>query len=396
MRYALKAVDASQQVVALELEVSDESAARHAARERGLVVLSLARSSRLARGLGDRTGRFPAQLFSIELLALLDAGLNVVEALQTLAEKEPRGNHRAVLERLLASLRQGESLSQALARAPEAFPELYVATIRASERSGSIAAALRRHVAYLESIDRVRKRVIAALLYPAILTLVGGLVLTFLLLYVVPRFARVYEDLSSDLPFFSALLLALGRWIENHGAVAVFLIGITLIYCVASLARPEVRARWLGRLWRVPAVGDRLKTYQLARLYRTAGMLLQAGIPALKALEMCRPLLAAALHARLTAALAALGEGRRISIALADSGLATPVARRLVAVGERSGRLGELMERVAQFHDEETAREVDAFVRVFEPVLMAALGLGIGLIVVLMYMPVFELAGSLQ
>jgi general secretion pathway protein F len=125
-------------------------------------------------------------------------------------------------------------------------------------------------------------------------------------------------------------------------------------------------------------------------------MLLRAGIPALRAFEMVTGLLASNLRAQLARAIGLVGEGGPMSTALASTGLATPVAVRMLLVGERSGRMGEMMDRIARFHDEETARFVDAFTRIFEPLLMAALGIAVGVVVVLMYMPIFELAGSIR
>jgi general secretion pathway protein F len=396
MRFELKAVDGGNQVVAVEFDAADEAAARYMAQQRGFSVLAVGRKNALLANPFAGKHRFPATLFAIELLALLEAGLNVVEALQALADKEPGGEKREVLAELLEALYRGESLSQSVARFPRAFSPLFAATVKSSERTGNLNEALSRYIAYQEELDKVRKKVLAALLYPAILLVVGTLVLSFLLFYVVPRFARVYEDISAELPLFSSLLLAVGRWVESHGLVAVLSLGLLAFGFVFYISKEDSRAQILDRLWRIPALGERMMIYQLARFYRTAGMLLMAGIPALKAFEMVDGLLAPNLRAQLARATALLGEGRSISDALTATGLATPVATRMLAVGERSGRMGELMDRIARFYDDETARFVDAFTRVFEPLLMTVLGLAVGLVVVLMYMPIFELAGSVR
>jgi general secretion pathway protein F len=394
VKFAVKAVDAAKGVVELELEAADEVTVRELARHRGYAVLTLSRS-RLSTPW--ELGRpFPATLFSIELLALLDAGLNVVEALQTLAEKEPRGAHRRVLDGLLQALQRGESFSRAIERMPQHFSELYVATIRSSERTGNVREALSRFIAYQEELEKLRKKVVAALIYPAILLGVGTAVLAFLMFYVVPRFARVYQDISTGIPLFSSLLLSSGRWVEQHAvgtAVALVLACASLVY---ALSKEAVRAAFMTRLWRIGPLGERLRVYQLARLYRTVGMLLRAGVPAVRAFEMVSGLLAANLREQLARVVAALKEGRSISSALTTAGLATPVATRMMAVGEKSGQMGELMDRIARFYDDETGRFVDAFARVFEPALMALLGLAVGAVVVLMYMPIFELAGAIQ
>ncbi len=393
MRFALKAIDTSSQIVAVELDAIDESAARQQAKQRGYYVLSVRKRS---FGWQLNKAPFPTTLFSIELLALLDAGLNVVEALQGLAEKESRPEHQRIMDGLLAAIRQGESLSQAVGRFPDAFSALYAATIRSTERTGDLKEALRRFVAYEEELDRVRKKLVAALIYPAILIVAGTLVLAFLLLYVVPRFARVYEDINTQLPFFSALLLWVGRWIEQNGMLTGLLLVTLAAGGLYALSRPRIRVELITRLWHVPAIGERMRVYQLARLYRTVGMLLRAGIPAVKALEMVPGLLSAELQPRLERAKKLIEEGRPMSTAFTSTDLTTPVAARMMAVGERSGEMGELLDRAARFCDDDTARFVDRSTRIFEPALMALLGLAVGGVVVLMYMPIFELAGSVR
>jgi general secretion pathway protein F len=221
-------------------------------------------------------------------------------------------------------------------------------------------------------------------------------VIGFLMFYVVPRFASVYEGMAGNLPFFSQLLLAFGNLVRNHALLIGFALAAFAVFAIWAFSLPAFRA-WLNtRLWRVPGLGERMKVYQLARLYRTAGMLLKAGIPAVKALEMVRELLAAHLRPSLSQARTLIEQGQPMSAALAAAGLATPVASRMMAVGERSGDMGHMFMQIARFHDDEVARFIDWFTRAFEPILMAVLGTAVGLVVVLMYMPIFELAGSIN
>jgi general secretion pathway protein F len=166
---------------------------------------------------------------------------------------------------------------------------------------------------------------------------------------------------------------------------------------VATLAREPAVRQWVAdRVWQLPVVGQRWRVYQLARFYRTLGMLLRGGTPIIHALTMTSGLLTVSLRERLSAAAAVIKEGRSISDAMEGHDLVTPVALRMLRVGERTGRMGEMMERIATFHDDEVARCVDLFTRLFEPLLMAVIGIVIGIIVVLMYLPIFELAGSIQ
>jgi general secretion pathway protein F len=396
MRFRVNAIDARGQVVALSLDAASEAAAREAAGQRGLQVFSVAGKASFAVPSVRRSSGFRSSLFSVELMSLLEAGLNLVEALQTLAEKESAGERRDVLASLSAAIHRGEPFSRAVAALPQHFPPLYVATVKAAERSGSLKEALGRYIAYQDELDRVRKKVVSASIYPAILMAVAALVLGFLMFYVVPRFARVYEDMSGTLPLFSRLLLAFGNFVGQHAwviAIAIFgLLGTAIWACT----RPAFRS-WLNRkVWEIPAIGGRMKVYQLARLYRTTGMLLRAGIPAVRALEMTEGLLAVHLRNQLAEARQRISEGQPMSAALGAADLATPVATRMMLVGEKSGDMGRMLGEIARFHDEETARAVEWFTKAFEPVLMAVLGGAVGLVVVLMYMPIFELAGNIR
>ena len=286
MRFEVHAVDARQQVVALTLEAASEAAARESARGKGLDVFAVqAKAFRL--GLPHRQP-FSALLFSRELKSLLGAGLNLVEALQTLAEKEAAGERSQVLAAIVAALHRGEPFSQALAGLPQAFSPLYVATVKAAERTGGIAEALGRYIGYQEELERVKKKVVSASIYPAILLGVGVLVLGFLMFYVVPRFAGVYADMAGTLPFFTQLLLAFGRFVGNNAVLLLSTLACLAAMSIWAFAHPSFRA-WLNtRLWQLPGLGSRMKVYQLARLYRTAGMLLRAGIPARSSIPAVR------------------------------------------------------------------------------------------------------------
>ena len=202
--------------------------------------------------------------------------------------------------------------------------------------------------------------------------------------YVVPKFSKIYEDIGGDLPWMSRLLISWGNLFEAHGtAILAGLTGfVAIIYYIFS--RQETK-RLIGE-----------KIYQLARFYRTVGMLLRGGVPLVTALEMVSGLLAPALRAGLLGAIVSVREGHPLSFAMEAHALTTPVSLRMLRVGERTGDMGDMMERISAFYDEEMARWVDWFTRLFEPLLMAFIGLFIGLIVVLMYMPIFELAGSIQ
>jgi len=396
MKFQVKALRESDTIVSMVFDAADRDDAMRQAQASGLAVLSMSREAdwRLP-GLRRRT-KFPLALFAQEMLALQEAGLTLVEAIEGLAEKEAGGPTRAILEHLKIQLHQGRTLSQSMQDLPEVFPALFVSTVRATERTGDLPDALRRYIAYESQLEVVRKKIVSASIYPVLLIGVGALVLLFLLGYVVPKFSHVYEDIQGDLPLLSRLLLGSGKFLEANGMAAGL---VFLAACVAAvrLATLTNVRRWIGtRLWSVPAIGERMRLYQLARFYRTLGMLLRGGTPVVTALDMAAGLLSPALRASLALAAQSIREGRAISDAMSANNLTTPVALRMLRVGERSGRMDEMMERIAAFYDDEISRWVDWFTRLFEPLLMAVIGVVIGGIVVLMYLPVFELAGSIQ
>ncbi|HNA28622.1 MAG TPA: type II secretion system F family protein [Thiobacillaceae bacterium] len=380
----------------LTVEAAGAGEAAEQARGQGYQVLTVAPRVGVAARWKARRGRFPLVLFSRELMALLASGLPLTEALQTLVEKETRAETRQVLEKVVKHLFEGERFSAAIAHFPEAFPALYVSVVRASEKTSGLGEALSRYVAYQEQVEGVRKKAVAAAVYPLLLLVAGGLVALFLLGYVTPRFAGIYEGNMERLPFASRLLMQAGGFIEAHAATALAILAgfLALLYWAAT--RPATRA-WISRsLWRMPGLGENLRVFHLTRFYRTVGMLLQGGIPVVQSLGMAEGLLHPELRLRLDTATRMIREGQSLSRAMESSGLSTPVAARLLKVGEKSGRMGDMMEAVARFHDEELARFVEWFTRLVEPLLMAIIGLVIGVIVVLLYLPIFELAGSLE
>lgn len=391
MRFRIRALAGAAAIHELELAAPDAAAARRLAVAQGLAVMSVTPVGGKAAG-----GRFPLQLFNQELLALLAAGIPLAEALAALAEKETRAGVREVLLGLGEGLREGRTLSLALAARPQAFPDLYVATIRAAERTSDLAQALARYIDYQRQLALVRGKLVSAAVYPALLLFVGGAVMLFLLLFVVPRFAQVFETVGGELPWMSQLLLQWGQLMQAHAPLVGGGVLALIAMVVAILRRPATRGAALRLAWCLPRVGERLRVFELARFYRTLGMLLRGGIPAVTAMGMVEGLLSPVLRPGLEASIAQVREGQGLAATLHANGLATPVALRMVAVGERAGNLGEMLERAAEFHEEESARWLDVLTRLAGPLLMLVIAVAVGLILIMLYLPIFQVAESIQ
>lgn len=393
MQFQVRAFDATQgAVTALRVDALDEAAARQQVQAKGLTLLELkAAGTATARGQAAEEGRLLAQ----ELQALVGAGLSLVESLEALHDREAMGARKLLLESLLASLREGQRFSQAMRALPEAFSPLLVGIVEAAENTGDLPAALERYLGYELRVQAVRQRVLAATLYPALLLGVGGLVTLFLMGYVVPRFAAVYEGSGRALPWGSKMLLSWGQFVDRQalplGLALALLVGAGVWRWHSARGQRDGQPlpAWLpgARRW--------LQLMALTRLYLTLGLLLRGGLPVQAAMSLAASVLREDARAAVLRAREQVATGEPVSGALAQQGLCTPIALRFIQAGERSGQLAQMLSQAAAYHDAETARWVERFTKSFEPLLMLGIGLVIGLIVLLLYMPVFDLAGSL-
>jgi general secretion pathway protein F len=394
MQFAVRTLAPDMRIDSLLVDALDEADARRQVEARGLYVSAIA-PARAALRPGAK-GKLSLVLFSEELLALLTAGLGIVEGLEALLEKEAAPATREVLERLLAGLREGKRLSTAMAAQPALFPPLFVGIVRAAEGTSDLPRALERYIAYRQRIDAVRAKVVSASIYPAILLLVGGAVSLFLMSYVVPRFAEVYQGAGRSLPFMSRLMLDWGQFAARHTGPLLLAVGAGLGFAAWAVRRALRQGGVARLLVRLPGIGERARIYELSRLYLTLGMLSEGGIAVVAAIGTVEGMISPGLAPGLRAARLAIESGRPLSDAFEANGLTTPISLRMLRVGERTGELGTMLSRSAAFYDGEIGRWIDRFTRTFEPLLMAAIGLVVGAIVVLLYMPIFDLAGDLS
>jgi general secretion pathway protein F len=376
------------------VEAADAATARLAASALGVAALAV-RAVSGAQPMAKRGGAaFDVDLFCIELLALLRAGVSLREALETLRDKRARGD--TVVLALLSQIHEGKPLSAALQAQPSVFPPLLVESVRSAERTSDLEPALERYARYRQQTRELRGKLAAAALYPLILLGVSVAVLLFLVGYIIPRFAQIYADLGDRLPAASRLLLQLGLFLQQHPAMlamAAAALAAALVWAV----RQGHAQRAAGALLRaVPRLHEALGTVQCARLYRTLAMLLAGGVPLPQALGLARGVLPPEMRARADDALQRIAQGQAVSESFSRSGLSTVVGDRFFRVGERSGRLADMMDRAADFHEDEIARTVDWIGRVIGPVMMLVMGGLIGAVVVLMYLPIFQLTEALQ
>jgi len=395
MQFAVRTLAPDMRIASVVVDAPDEADARRQVEARGLYVSAIepVHAPLLRR---QRGGKLSLVLFSQELLALLTAGLGIVEGLEALLEKEASPATRGVLERLLAGLREGKRLSAVMAAQGALFPPLYVGIVRAAEGTSDLPRALERYIEYQQRIDTVRAKVVSASIYPAILLLVGGGVSIFLMSYVVPRFAEVYQGAGRNLPWMSRMMLDWGQFAGRHAGALLLGFGATVALAAWGIRRALKQGGAARLLAKLPGIGERARIYELSRLYLTLGMLNEGGITLVNAIDTVQGMVSPAMAQGLAAARAAIEAGRPLSDAFEANGLTTPISLRMLRVGERTGAMGTMLTRSAAFYDGEIGRWIDRFTRTFEPLLMAAIGLVVGAIVVLLYMPIFDLAGDMS
>jgi len=409
--YSFRGVEgASGRVRVGRIEAASRAAAVERLAAQGLRLTGL----RPTRALGEwRDGRWggvrrrlrPASLeervrLTRQLGMLLAAGLPLLAALELLARQERRESRRYALEALVATVREGIPLSRGLARGPGGFDPLSVSLVRAGEAAGTLDSTLLRLARVLEASARLRARVLTALAYPALVALIAGAVVAALLLFVVPRFEQLFlaQFPGRTLPGLTRAVLALSRVAVDQGP---WLIPAGPVVAIGTAWIARRAARWTSwRRWleHVPVVGRVGTGVWVARWSRTLGLLLGAGVPILEALALARDAAGAVDGRRsaLAAAEARVAAGSPLSRALADGGPVPETLLALLEVGEATGRLPETLERAADLYDEQVDRAVAALTAMVEPCLIVLLAVGVGTVVIALFLPMIDLIRALS
>lgn len=386
-------------VVEREFEASSRKVLQENLEDQGFFVFHIRRrlGSIFSAGAGRLGGvsgrRFLA--FNQELLVLLRAGLPILQVLDAIIERLETGSLLQSLREIREDIKGGSSFSEAFAKFPGIFPHLYIASLRAGERTGDLPVVIGRYITYQKRVEAIRNKVRSASFYPMILTVAVLIVLLFLMLHVVPTFTQIYADARIELPLATRILIA-----GAHGLTSGLPVWLPATLLAAVGGRLFVRGErgaWLldrGKLL-IPFFGGLLHEYALSSFCRTFGTTLSSGIPAVQAMRMSQGTLNNRLLERaLGRAVTQVEEGTRLADALEQTGFFPGIALRMIGVGETTGALPEMLGDVADYYEGEVERRLDRLTTIIEPLMMVAMGLLIGGIVVAMYIPIFQLAGT--
>lgn len=398
-RFHYKAACADGTIVETDIDGENEQRVRAQLEEQGLLVLDLQgnRSSAWSFSLPRRSLSLREFLiFNQEFLALIKAGLSMLRTFDILAERTTHGGfHRALLA-VREGIRGGASISDAMDIQPLYFSDLYRATIRSGEQAGNLAEVLQRYIAYLKLLISVREKVVKALAYPVFLLVFGLAVVGFLLGYVMPTFAEVYAESQTELPLATRLLLSaiehLGTWLPGM-LVGVALLGGIFYWWKRT---PSGRWQWDWVLLNFPVLGEIFVKNHTIRLTRTLATMLAGGIPLLSALEItAKAMTNQVFRSALVSAMAYVRDGFSLTQALKRENFLPRMTLEMIEVGETTGFLESMLLEVAEFHEGELDLQLSRLTTWIEPALLLVMGLLVGGIVIIMYLPIFQLAGTI-
>lgn len=379
-------------------EAENEALLRNRLEGEGYLVLSISKAIGLSlpafrRKLSPRD----FLVFNQELMVLLKAGLPIMKVLDILIDRGSQPGFVEALKGVQRDIRSGSGMADAMAKHPSYFSDLYVSSLRAGEKSGNLVEVIGRFMDYQKKILEVRKKVVSALAYPSFLLTIGFGVLGFLLVYVMPSFSEIYEGSKTELPLFTRALLGIVQFLKGN-----FLLLIASGVFAGFFLVSAFRSRW-GKVQadrlalRFPFVSSIIRRHHLIRITRTLATILKSGIPLVEALEMVGGAMTNwVVRLQIDRAKEAVKGGVAISAALSQIGLFPKISTEMIAVGESTGSLEEMLGEVASFHEEELDLYLARVTTWVEPVLLLTIGSLVAMILIAMYLPIFHLAGTIR
>ncbi|HEN9692490.1 TPA: type II secretion system F family protein [Acinetobacter baumannii] len=333
-------------------------------------------------------------IFAYEIRTLLKSGISIAEALSIL--KDNNANYSDMVSQLFDGLHDGQSFSNSMTVSDYAFPSLLIATIAASEKNGTLINALENYINYESNVNKIKSKVISASIYPIVLIIVSFFIVLFLLVYLVPKFSIIYQDVSVELPFLSKSLLTFGSVIYEYKMI--FLISIIFLILSIGIYFYKVGIKNLAlRLIQLNKFSAEIcEKFLLSRFYRGFALLLESGSSVIEAFSLMEETLTMSHKLKIQQARSIILEGKSLSYSLISSKLTTPISSRLLSAGDKNGEIINMLKQSSEFYDMEIENFIERASQVIEPILMIIIGFFIGGIIVLLYMPIFDLANSVQ
>jgi type IV pilus assembly protein PilC len=376
------------------VEALSEQAAIAALLNRNLLVVEIKeRMAKKGQTKGGKVQLADMVVFTRQLATMIDAGIAIVQALQALAEQTPNKVMRDTIKDVCSRVEAGESFSEALMRHPKAFNRLYVSMVGAGEKGGLLAEILARLATYLENTERLRKKVKTALMYPTVVTVVAVVITIFLLVRVIPTFKEVYQGFGAKLPVPTEFMIGLSEIVQHYLLYLIILAGAGVWAWLHFIKTKQGREFWDTHRIKLPVFGAIAHKICLARFTRTLASLVRSGVPILEVLQIVSQTVGnVVMEKSIKSAASDIERGEGISNALAKYPVFPTMIIRMMSAGEQTGNIDNMLERVANFLDEEIETTLSGLMSLIEPLLIVFLGVVIGGMVVCMFLPIFNLA----
>ena len=401
MEFRCRLASPNGEIVEGVYSAENELRLRHEFEEKGLYVLSLQPRGTIA-GLSIRLPQRRSiasrefLVFNQELATLLKAGMPLVQSLDLLRKRVESPVFRAVLADVYERVRAGAALSDAFAAHPDLFPRVYMASLLAGERSGSLDSVLRRYVEYAKIIATVKRKTVSALVYPAILVTLALVLVAIIVLKVVPAFSDFYESFGAQLPLATQLILRLSNTLREQFVPIVVVLVAAVVAFVVWVKRPGQQARFDSMLLKLPILGPIAAKFGTSQMARTLATLLGGGLPLVNAIDIASQSIGNRyLAAQLDIVSNHVREGQSFASALEAQHSFPDVAVKMAEVGESTGALQDMLNTVADFYDEEISTNMERFVTLVEPVLLVVMGIVVAGLLLALYMPLFQLSSVL-
>ena len=380
-----------------EIEADNQMIARQLLSRQGVVVRTLKTKPKdlleLVPIMQQKVKSRDLVVFTRQFATLIDAGVPLVQCLDILQQQEVNKTFKRIINQIKADVESGKTFSEALKKHPNVFDTLYVNLVAAGEMGGMLDVTLNRLAAYIEKIERLKKKVRGAMTYPAVVVGIAVLVVAVILTYVIPVFAGLFRDAGAKLPPMTLVVIAISDFFKRY--IHWIVLGLILLVFLFKRFRKTPKGReWTDSLaLRTPVFGILLRKVAIARFSRTLGTMLGAGVPILDSLDIVATTAGnAVIEKELRKARASIAEGQTVAEPLGKSGVFPPMVVQMISVGEATGALDEMLSKIADFYDEEVDIAVDALTSLLEPLLIVFLGVTIGGLLVAMYLPIFQLA----
>lgn len=338
-------------------------------------------------------------LFSRQFTTLIESSVPVVEALSILKDQVEKASFKDVIGGVLRDVKEGNSLAAALSKHPRAFPEIYISMVEAAEISGNLSDILQRVSIYLEKDNALRKKVVSALYYPVIIVLMAGAITSFLMIKVIPTFKSIFDTLGGTLPLPTRILIFISDFVsrkEVFAGAVVFFIGAGFLFKkIISTDKGKRSFHYL--LLKLPVFGDLVRKIAIAKFSRTFATLVKSGVSIVKCLEIVAKTSGnkivedAVLESRTV-----IQQGETISVPLEKTKVFPTMVVKMIYIGEKSGRLEEMLSKVAQFYEEQTDALISGLSSLIEPVIIVFLGVVVGGIVVSLFLPIIKISQYLS